>query len=71
MGEVQNELNALANERKAKQVAVNGQRSYYANMLLEGGMGQDMMDVLDGKKKTRDSILTKIQKFVNRWIASN
>lgn len=50
MGSIQGELNSLKAERKMSELAVKGTQSQIAEM-LKGDMGQDMKDVLSGKKK--------------------
>ena len=50
VGALQGELNSLHAERKMSELAVKGAQNKIAEM-LNGEMGQDMRDVLSGRKK--------------------
>lgn len=65
MSEMDDELDRLRRERVGKEVAIRGQQSYYAE-LLKGSMGQDMKDVLSGKKKIKPPKRHRIRNFFRK-----
>lgn len=50
-GMLGNELETLCREREAVKSELDSHRRRYADEILNGGVGEDMMSVLDGKKK--------------------
>ena len=65
MSELDTELDRLRRERSGRAIAVKGQQTHYAE-LLKGGMGQEMKDVLSGKKKIKQPRKNKIIIFFNK-----
>lgn len=65
MSELDTELDRLRRERSGRAIAVKGQQSHYAE-LLKGGMGQEMKDVLSGKKKIRQPKSNGLKIFFNK-----
>jgi hypothetical protein len=59
MSEIDRELTSLKSEKRMSEMAIRGYQSEIANK-LNGSMGDDMMDVLSGKKYVK---LTKWQKL--------
>lgn len=59
MSEIDRELTSLKSEKRMSEMAIRGYQSEIANK-LNGAMGDDMMDVLSGKKYVK---LTKWQKL--------
>ena len=59
MSEIGRELTSLKSEKRMSEMAIKGYQNELANK-LNGSMGNDMMDVLSGKKYVK---LTKWQKF--------
>ena len=59
MNELNREMTSLNSERRMSQMAIRGYQSQIADK-LNGSMGNDMMDVLSGKKHVK---LTKWQKL--------
>jgi site-specific recombinase XerC len=59
MSEIDRELTSLKSEKRMSEMAIKGYQNELAKK-LNGSMGNDMMDVLSGKKFVK---LTKWQKF--------
>lgn len=59
MSEIDRELTSLKSEKRMSEMAIRGYQNEIANK-LNGSMGDDMMDVLSGKKYVK---LTKWQKL--------
>lgn len=59
MSEIDRELTSLKSEKRMSEMAIKGYQNELAKR-LNGSMGNDMMDVLSGKKFVK---LTKWQKF--------
>jgi len=59
MSEIDREFTSLKSEKRMSEMAIRGYQNEIANK-LNGSMGDDMMDVLSGKKYVK---LTKWQKL--------
>lgn len=59
MSEIDREFTSLKSEKRMSEMAIRGYQNEIANK-LNGSMGDDMMDVLSGKKSVK---LTKWQKL--------
>ena len=59
MSEIDREFTSLKSEKRMSEMAIRGYQNEIANK-LNGSMGDDMMDVLSGKKCVK---LTKWQKL--------
>lgn len=61
-------ITSLESEKRMNAMAVKGYQSEIANR-LNGSMGDDMKDVLSGKKEIRLSKSMKIKYKIKLWLA--
>ena len=62
--EMQREIQTLNSEKRMDELALKGHQWTIAQQ-LNGSMGKDMKDVLDGKKTVKLSFLKKIKHKIN------
>lgn len=69
-GMIANEVKELSKDRKTSSEELDRQRSKYAEEVLSGGIGDDIMAVLDGKvkveAKTSVKLRYRILSFINK-----
>ena len=61
------ELTSLESERKMSEVAIKAHQTSLSEA-LNGSMGQDMMDVLSGKKVVKLSFFQKLNYKINNFL---
>ena len=65
---LQREIQTLNSERKMDELALKGHQWNIAEQ-LKGSMGQDMNDVLSGKKKVELTFWTKLKYSINNFLS--
>lgn len=61
------ELQSLDSERRMDKLALKG-RQWEIAQQLNNSMGQDMKDVLDGKKQVKFSLWRRINNTIDKWL---
>lgn len=65
--EIDRELQTMKSEKRMDELALKGHQ-WSISEKLNGSMGQDMMDVLEGKKKVEFSFWRKIKNEIDKML---
>ena len=65
--EMSREIQTLESERRMDKLALKGHQWTIAQQ-LNSSMGQDMKDVLDGKKQVKFSLWKRIKNSFDKWL---
>ena len=65
--EIDRELQTMKSEKRMDELALKGHQ-WSISEKLNGSMGQDMMDVLEGKKQVKFSLWKRIKNNFDRWL---